>query len=91
MTTLNKEKLVFSENFSYTREQLGTHLMNGKPVAYIGASQQLGGYLAIREKQGYNPQTDTIDPAYEYVKSSNGWKTTVLSALFRAASRGRCT
>lgn len=24
-------------------------------------------------------------------KSSNGWKTTVLSALFRAASRGRCT
>ena len=67
MNTLYKEKLVFSENFSYTREQLGTHLMNGKPVAYIGASQQLGGYLAIREKQGYNPQTDTIDPAYEYV------------------------
>ena len=60
------QNLITSENFGWSREAIGTRVMNGEPFAYIGASQQVGGYLAIREKAGYNDATG-LAPTHEYV------------------------
>lgn len=67
LNELYREKLITSGNFSYTRDNIGTQILNGKPFAFIGASQQHAAHLANREKDGYNAVTGEVDDAYEYV------------------------
>ena len=73
---LYNNNLLISSNFSYDRNDISTHLLNGRPFAYIGASQQHVAQLRLREQDGYDPATDTIAEDHEYVSivltNSNG-------------------
>ena len=67
LNTLYNEKLITSSNFSYSRTDIGTQILNGRPFALIGASQTQGGYFANYEKAGYNATTDTVADSNRYV------------------------
>lgn len=64
---LYRENLITSSNFSYTKDNINSQILNGRPFAYIGASQQHGAYLANREKSGYNQTTGKVADSNEYV------------------------
>lgn len=67
MNALYGKRLVTSANFSWDYAEIQTQVLNGRPVAVIGASQSIAPYLARREMDGYDATTDTVDAAYEYV------------------------
>lgn len=67
LNTLYNNNLITSGNFSYDRDKINEQMVNGKPFAYIGASQQHAGYMANREKDGYNKTTGTVADSHQYV------------------------
>ncbi len=67
LNKLYRSKLITSGNFSYTRDNINTQILNGKPFAFIGASQQHAASLANREKDGYDSATGEVADENEYV------------------------
>lgn len=67
LNDLYNNNLITSGNFSYTRDNIGTQIVNGKPFAFIGASQQHAAHLANREKDGYNKVTGNVADSHRYV------------------------
>ena len=67
LNDLYNANLITSGNFSYTRDNISTNLLNGYPFAYIGASQQHAAQLGVREKKGHDDKTGETDDEHTYV------------------------
>ena len=67
LNDLYNADLITSGNFSYTRDNIGTNLLNGYPFAFIGASQQHAAQLGVREKKGHDDATGITDDEHTYV------------------------
>ncbi len=67
MNTLYNEKLVSSSNFAYGKNDCKTQILNGKSFVSIGTNQDNRQQLSMREQDGYNESTNTVDPSKDYV------------------------
>lgn len=67
LNELYTNHLVNSSNFSYTREDIGTQILNGNPAVLIGAGQTLKTYFSQRERSGYDATTGEVADSNEYV------------------------
>lgn len=67
LNELYRNNLITSGNFSFNSSDIGSHILNGRPVAIIGASHNHGNYLANREIAGYNKTTGIVADSHKYV------------------------
>lgn len=67
LNTMYNTNLITSANTGYSLSNIDTHILNGRPFAIFGASQQYYASLARYEKEAYNAATDTVNPSHEYV------------------------
>lgn len=67
MRTLYNEKLVSSANFAYGKNDCKSQILNGKSFVSIGSNQDNRQQLSMREQDGYDASTNTVEAENDYV------------------------